>query len=484
MLSKALELGEHRGSKLAHRCISGKMSQSSKEEKGETSEKSAPVGFWNPALKETRKDVAKNWALTTFILCVFILSVLSMYWGAEFRVEDNLSSLVVWVVDFDGQEAPYDTSGVMPLVGPQIVRAAEALVAPTGSLGWGSLPPSHFHNNPLEVRQRIYDYKAWAAIIVNANATALLQEAIRIGNSSYDPMGAAQVIYVQARDEQTISNYIVPQLQAFQTQVTGSFGKMWAGMVLSEASTNNTILANIQSSPQAISPAIGFSTFNLRPFSPAVITPAVTVGLIYLIILAFFSFGFFMPLHVKFMSNGHRALKFYQFIIYRWCSTILAYFVISLAYSLVSLAFQIPFSKVAMSEIMVEQPTDAYHRGSFPVYWMVNFVGMMALGLASENMAMILGQPWVAFWLIFWVITNVTTSFYAITLEASFYDWGYAWPLHNVVEASRSILFNLHSEIGLNFGVLFAWAATNTAFFPFCCYFMRWKTQRAKNKGQ
>lgn len=36
-------------------------------------------------------------------------------------------------------------------------------------------------------------YKAWAAIIINANATALLQEAVRMGNSSYDPMGAMWV---------------------------------------------------------------------------------------------------------------------------------------------------------------------------------------------------------------------------------------------------------------------------------------------------
>lgn len=51
-----------------------------------------------------------------------------------------------------------------------------------------------------------------------------------------------------------------------------------------------------------------------------------------------------------------------------------------------------------------------------------------------------------------------------------------------VVEASRSLLFDLHSRIGLNFGVLFAWAAVNSLFFPFCCYFMRWKTQRAKKE--
>ena len=35
------------------------------------------------------------------------------------------------------------------------------------------------------------------------------------------------------------------------------------------------------------------------------------------------------------------------------------------------------------------------------MYWMLNWVGMIALGLACENVAMIVGQPWTAFWLIF-----------------------------------------------------------------------------------
>lgn len=151
------------------------------------------------------------------------MGILSLFWGVEFHVEGNLSSLVVYVVDFDGQ-APYNTSGVAPIVGPHIVQVAESLIAPTGQLGWGSLPPSHFNNNPLEVRQRIYDYKAWAAIIINSNATVLLQEAVRSGNSTYDPMGAAQVIYVEARDQNTMVNYVLPPLESFQTLVTSSFG--------------------------------------------------------------------------------------------------------------------------------------------------------------------------------------------------------------------------------------------------------------------
>jgi hypothetical protein len=101
----------------------------------------------------------------------------------------------------------------------------------------------------------------------------------------------------------------------------------------------------------------------------------------------------------------------------------------------------------------------SYGHGTFLVYWMLNFFGMIALGIACENVAMVVGAPWVGLWLIFWVITNVckyphsatrlsspprpledfanklprslATSFYDIEITPAFYRWGYAWPLHS-----------------------------------------------------
>jgi hypothetical protein len=213
--------------------------------------------------------------------------------------------------------------------------------------------------------------------------------------------------------------------------VTAEFGRTWARDVLARAAATPSVLANIQTSPQAISPAIGFSTFNLRPFTPPVHTPAITIGLIYLIIISFFSFSFYLPVHMKLIESGPRPLHFYQLIIWRWCATSTAYLFLSLFYSLISLAFQIPFSVPSAPDTVVASHVSAYHYGSFVVYWMINFVGMVVLGFASENVAMVIGMPFTSFWLIFWVITNVSTSFYSITLAPHFYYWGYAWPLHN-----------------------------------------------------
>ncbi|KAL8944307.1 MAG: hypothetical protein Q9216_000491 [Gyalolechia sp. 2 TL-2023] len=391
------------------------------EEKGGHDGPPPPVGFFSPSLNKVRLEVLALWGRTTLILSVFVLLVLSVYWAVLFHVEQNTSSLNVFVVDFDGRVPPF--TGGTPLVGPMVTQTTEMMLsAPEPHLGYETIDPSVFDNDPLLVRQAIFDWEAYAAIIVMPNATAMLQQAIDRTNTTYDPLGACQIVYVEARDQETYYSYVLPQLNALQTQIASKFGQMWTSMVLG----NTTIpRENLQRVPQALSPAIGFSQFNLRPFRPAVVTPAVTIGLIYLIILSFFSFSFYLPIHMKFLTPGeHPPMRFPHFIAWRWSATMSAYFCISLAYSLISLAFQIPFANPSAPTTEVANNPEPYGKGTFVVYWMINYVGMTALGLACENVAMVIGQPWTAMWLIFWVITNVSTSFYSLDLAPKFYYWG------------------------------------------------------------
>ncbi|KAK7192653.1 MNNG and nitrosoguanidine resistance protein [Paraphaeosphaeria sporulosa] len=446
------------------------------------SEPPTPVGFWDSSLKHVRNRAFGKWIITTVFLMAFILAVLSIYWGVFFQVQHRLNHLIVYVVDFDGL-SPYNTNP--PLVGPTITQMTQQmLTSGEPTLGFSVRSPSEFNNDPIQVRQAIYNFDAWAAIIINPNATSLLYSAISTGNTSYDPLGACQLVYQDSRDDTNWYDFILPIISAYMTQAQSMVGTQWAQTALQNASDTET-LRNIQAVPQAINPAIGFSEFNLRPFYPYTGIPAVSIGLIYLIIISFFSFSFYLPIHMQYLNpKGHPPLKFYQLIIWRWCATISAYVFLSLAYSFVSIAFQINFtranpvqSETQVTDIAYGNPP-AYGNGTFPVYWMLNFFGMIALGLACENVAMIVGAPWMGCWLIFWVITNVSTAFYDIEIAPSFYRWGYAWPLHSVVEGSRQILFNLHPRIGLDFGILIAWGAANTAFFPVCCWFQRWKSKK------
>ncbi|KIW59565.1 hypothetical protein PV05_04007 [Exophiala xenobiotica] len=211
--------------------------------------------------------------------------------GRAPHVEENLSALTVTVVSFDSQIPPYEPTA--PLVGPVIERLArEQAAIPKGRPGYVIQPPSNYANDPFAVRQAVYDEHIWAAIIVNANATTLLQQAVATGNQSYQPLGACQIIVNTARDQDTYYNYLMPLLSQFEVSATSSFGEQWIRTVLSNISLS---AGTYSRAPQALNPAIGFSMFNLRPFSPSPVTPSVTTGLIYLIIIAFFSFSFFLP---------------------------------------------------------------------------------------------------------------------------------------------------------------------------------------------
>ncbi|KAI0602477.1 MNNG and nitrosoguanidine resistance protein [Biscogniauxia sp. FL1348] len=439
------------------------------------------VGFLHPSLNKARLDIAKQWGRILLTIMTFIIMVLSLYWAVLYGVEDNMRVLTVHVVDFDGLVAPYDN--VTPIVGPLITNLTKEMYGSEGrSLGYVSLHPSDFDYDTMAVRRGVYNWDSWAAVIVNANATALLQEAAATGNASYDPTGAVQYIIQTARQETTFGNYINPQLQALSRQFAAQFGTLWAQTLMSNSSYDPDTLAR---APAAVNPGVTPTTIDLRPFAPATATPAVSIGLIYLIIVAFFSFPFFLPIHMQYITDPrHPRLHFWQFVLWRYGTTVLAYFCVSLIYSLVPVAFQIPFWHAAGTATEPALNATAYGRGSFVVYWMVNFVGMNALGFACENMAMLLGQPWTAFWLIFWVITNVSTAFYSLDLAPRFFRWGYAWPLHHVVQASRQILFDLRSDIGFHFGILFAWIAVNTLLFPFCCYSMRWRAERAQRAAE
>lgn len=358
------------------------------------------------------------------ILSVVIVLFMSLFWAVQFRVLELMPSLTVWVVDFDGKSAPNQTANTV--VGTAVTDTARNIItSATHRVGYTIKAAEDFGHDPTAVRQGVYNENAYAAVIVNPGATSLLREALSSGNTSYDPTSAGQMVTVSARDQNTYASVIQPALGQFQRVVQSEFGTRWVQVLARES-------WNMSRVPQAVNPAIGFADVDLRPFSPPSAAPSVTIGLIYLIILAFFTFPFLMPIHAQFIqgSADRPPMRIADWLAWRLVSNIVAYFFLSLFYSLVSLAFQIPFSNPPAPDTVPAANANAFGRASFVVFWMLNWVGMAALGLPCENMAMILGFPWSAFFLIFWVLTNVATGFFALDLSPAFFAWGKAWPLY------------------------------------------------------
>ncbi|KAI1351853.1 hypothetical protein F5Y01DRAFT_314351 [Xylaria sp. FL0043] len=373
-----------------------------------------------------------------FVLTAFTFAALSIFWAVFCNTQNNLRNLEVHVVDFDSQVAPYNK--VEALVGPVITNLARRI---------------HSSSLPQSLGYRIvalseYQYSPWPCAGPSINGTPgrrsssirtrhALLHAVLNGDSLYDPTGAVQYIVQYARQESTTNNYIVPQLQVLMSQFVTQFGAAWSKMLLTNSSFSSLVMAQASA---AVSPGIVPLKIDIRPFEPSTATPAVTMGLVYLIVVSFFSFSFLLLVHNV--------------------ATVVLYLFISLAYSLVCVTFGVPLWQPSGSAPEATTNATAHGAVSFIIFWQVNFLGMMALGLASENA----------------MITNISTAFYTIELAPAFFRWGRGWPLQHVVQASRQIIFDLKSEIVLNFGVLMAWAVINTALFPICCDFMRWRTRK------
>lgn len=88
-----------------------------------------------------------------------------------------------------------------------------------------------------------------------------------------------------------------------------------------------------------------------------------------------------MPIHMQYIKPvNHPPLKFPQLILWRWLATISAYFMLSLAYSFVSMAFQINFTKTnpitsetQVTDMMFGNPV-SYGHGTFLVYCKLIYV--------------------------------------------------------------------------------------------------------------
>lgn len=150
------------------------------------------------------------------------------------------------------------------------------------------------------------------------------------------------MVYNQARETESYNFYIFPVLDRISYGITSEFAAAWADPSAHSQLCRGQCLFPISASDQ---PWYFIYITEYAPFDPPTAIPTITVGLIYLVIIAYFSFTFFIPTHMKHILPNPAApylpLKFIQLNVYHWCSTIAAYFFLALSYSLDGLAFRI-----------------------------------------------------------------------------------------------------------------------------------------------
>lgn len=408
------------------------------------------LGFFNPRMKPVRNRMVMKFILIYVIMAVLMLGIFSIYWGSMMHRNDHMKYLkfLVMVEDVD------TIDGVPPIFGDRVIDVVTLPFARYYGdwqvytpLNFSEIRPKHsVGNTQWDVETLVHEQKFWGAIHVKPIVTHQIYTALLNPETAYNASAKIwRLVYETGRDFNNVPSYVVPNSQTIEARVL-SYQKEMTGQLIDILRQQGKNTSEILDKGWAVlAHSLNFEMKDLRPLrQPQVMAPA-QVGLIFLIIVTFFQFNFFVDFH---KTVAGYPMKKPHYLLYRLLGSFLTYFWLSLMYSLISLAFQIDFTK-------------AFGRGGFPVYWMTIWLTMCAVGGMNEIMAHVLIMvfpPCLGFWLIFWVISNVSCTFTPMALTANFYRYGYALPIYNANEIIKVVFFDTHKgHIGRNYGILVAW---------------------------
>ncbi|KAI0808363.1 hypothetical protein C8Q74DRAFT_1233073 [Fomes fomentarius] len=392
------------------------------------------TGFFSPAFAPLRRQYFVIIARATALIMVLMWICLPVYWGALSNSAQLTGNLEAWFIDRDGAR-----------VGQSLTKAVQSYSPLGPQLNWKFKSFSDVGDDDA-VQQSVLEERVWVAVIVQPNATTRLSHARANGDNTYDPSTAIKVFYAQARQEIATGNYLVPlttqMLQATTSAFATQTAQRYFAQIDSNGEPNSTALQMIANAPQTISPAIGWTMINLRPYTAPTAQAVTLVGNIFLCIFAFM---------ITMANSTARAIvdphmPFLSYICLRISVPLLAYFPLSMSYALLNLAFKLPLATKFGSE-----------GTGFIVSFAFIYLGMAALGLSIEAMITLLTPRFVPFFLFTLILYNVSPVVLPNELQNPFYSYGAGFPIWNLSQALRTIMFDTNSHLGKNAAVLIAW---------------------------
>ncbi|KAI0759545.1 hypothetical protein BD413DRAFT_273447 [Trametes elegans] len=405
------------------------------DEVSQVQEPFAPVygRFFSPTFAPLRRSYFTIVGRATLLITVLMWACLPIYWGALVNSASLTGNLEAWFIDRDGGR-----------VGQGMTLAVQKY-SPTGPrLNWKFMKPIDVGDDDDVIRM-VLEEQVWVAVVVQANASTHLSAARVNGDQTYDPTTAIKVYYSQARQEIATGNYIVPLTTQMLQTTTSAYATSVAQRVFAQIDSNgepnSTALQMIANAPQTISPAISWTMVNLRPYQAPAAQAATLVGNIFLCIFAFM---------ITMANSTARTIvsphmSFLPYLALRLAVPLLAYLPLSLSYTLVNLAFKLPLgTKFGLG-------------AGFMVSWVYIYLGMAALGLSLEAMITILTPRFTPFFLFTLILYNVAPVVLPDELQSPIYSYGTGFPIWNLSQALRTIMFDTNSQLGKNIAVIVAW---------------------------
>ncbi|KJA24382.1 hypothetical protein HYPSUDRAFT_214573 [Hypholoma sublateritium FD-334 SS-4] len=392
-----------------------------------------------------RKTYLRIYLSGSLLTIMLIFGIFSLFWGALWKIPAHPLSGIV--VDFD-----------QGIIGQNFTQYISQL--PPSKIFWSILPASQFPGGSTEVGHAILQEKSWVAITVNEGSSARLAASLASPNAAYNGTTAVTAFGVEGRNENGFRNLLSPAT----ISILENFSMLIATQTASKAAnmTHAQLVSLLTNSPQTLVQPVYYQFINLAPFSPPVAQAVTFVGLILELILSYFLV--MMGSGAREASRLDKTLSTRSLIILRYVSSFASYLVVSLFYSLLSLAFKLPLTR-------------KFGHSGFLVFWGLNYAGMLSVGMALEAMVTLLTPKFIAFFMLVWIITNISVTIWPIEVLPRIFHYGYGAPFYNISRAMRTILFSTKNRVGFEFGILLAWIALSCVTMPLIQIFVRRKFQ-------
>ncbi|CCF57623.1 hypothetical protein KAFR_0C06275 [Kazachstania africana CBS 2517] len=407
--------------------------------------------FFSPKLKDHRKKVFIQFAMTNLVLFIFILIIFDLFWGSTYQTTSHYNKVRILALIQDDQ---LDSDSTVTQMTPMLEELIAELPGQWHLYNTTSFAEKYGVNTTEEINEKviklIYDEKFFLSFNVLPNVTQSLYQSLTVPNATYwSSTDFFKSYYESGRDPTGIKPFMLPLITTLESYFKSYYISTYLPSFLSNITSSNTYnTTNI-----ANAGSFNFEYVDNRPFYDRIFYSCTQIGVIYTLVLTVFQFLIMGPVHGQMAG----LLKPKYMCLYRitvtWCTC----FILSLFVCTISAIYHVNF-------------TLAFGRGGFMIYWMSTWLFMMAVAGANENVISILfawKPQYTGLWILGFVILNIAPTFFTMALDSNFYRYGYMMPLHNIVDIYRTLFLDLSRyKMGRNYGILVAWIALNTACMP------------------
>ncbi|CCF57621.1 hypothetical protein KAFR_0C06260 [Kazachstania africana CBS 2517] len=425
------------------------------------------TNFFSKRIKDERKWVILQFLGTNLILICVILVIFNLFWGVVYNTNyyfHKVNHLVVIQDDSLSNDSPVAS---MTAILPSLIQALPG--------NWHVYNTTEFQEKfhvtttqeiNAKVTGLIYHEDFFVSLNVFPNVTRSLYNSLTSSSSNiFQPSAFFEVTYETGRDPTNLKNWILPVMEELEMVYQQYYTSTYFPQFIDNITTAPLTATQLNMTRITSAGEFAFTYVDYRQFYSRTLLCTTQFGPIYTLLLTVFQFMIFGPVHAEMA----KVLKPRHTIIYRYAITSLTCFILSLFVCTVSAIYQVDF-------------TLAFGKAGFVIYWMSNWLFMMAAAGTNENVLSIiflLKPQFAGIWIFSFIVINLAPTIFSLALSNNFYRYGYMMPLHNAVDIFRVIFLNTSRvKMGRNYGVLAAWVVINMALCPFVIRFVAKTAQK------